>query len=121
MKICKLKSFEGVPECVVCFLLLSARGTKREKEDGEGTAAKTIALRSHTGDVCTSKRAPHLLPVECIICKHDKYKKESYTRKRTQIKLIQCETLTAGKLVLATEEKRDEHEKLVLNDLKFHK
>ncbi len=96
-----------------CFLV---PGVERETEDGEGTAAKTLALRSHTSDLCTSKRAPHLLPVRCIICKHEKYKHESYTRKRVKEKLIQGETLTAGKLLLAAEERKDESLLLHIRD-----
>lgn len=104
---------EEKPKCVVCFLV---PGVEREAEDGEGTAAKTRALRSHTSDLCTSKRAPHLLPVQCIICKHEKYKHESYTRKRIKEKLIQCETLTAGKLLLAAEGRKDESLLLHIQD-----
>lgn len=87
------------------FLVLEV---EKETEDGEGTPAKTRALRSHTGDLCTSKRAPHLFPVQCIICKHEKYKYDWCTRKRIKEKMSQYETVTAGKLLLAAKEKKDE-------------
>lgn len=93
-----------------CLLLVLISGVERE-DDGEGSAAKTRALRSHTGDLCTSKRAPHLLPVRCIICKHEKY-----TQKRIKEKFIQCETITAGKLLLAAEESKDESLLLDIRD-----
>lgn len=95
-----------------CFLVLEV---ETETEDGEETPAKTQALRSHTADF-TSKRSPYLLPVQCIICKHDKYKYETFSRKRVKEKLIQCATLTAGKLLLAAQGRKDESLLLHIRD-----
>ena len=52
-----------------------------------GNPVKTQALRSYTSDLYMSKRAPHLLPVQCIICKHEKYKVQTHSRKRVKEKL----------------------------------
>lgn len=87
-----------------------------EAEDGEATAVKTRALRSSARDLHTSKRAPHLLPVQCIICRHEKYKVQTHSRKRVKEKLTLCETLHAGKLLLAAEGRRDESLLLHIQD-----
>ena len=96
-----------------CLLVLEVA---TETEDGEETPAKTRALRSHTSDFHTSERAPHLLPIQCLICKHEKYRYEAHSRKRIKERLSRCETLSAGKLLLAAEERQDESLLLHIRD-----
>jgi len=52
-----------------------------EAEHGQATPVKTWALRSYARDLYSSKQAPHLLPVQCIICKHETYKVQKHSRK----------------------------------------
>ena len=46
--------------------------------------------------------------MQCIICRSNKYKQEKHSKKRLKEKLSLCETLHAGKLVLAAEGRKDE-------------
>lgn len=48
------------------------------------------------------------MPVGCLLCRKNQYITNSHSRKRSKEKLAQCETLTAGKLLVAAEERRDE-------------
>lgn len=74
------------------------------------TPTEVRVLRSTTTEVLGHlKRAPHLLPRQCIICRSDKYFTQKYNRKRVKENLQKCETLTAGKLLLAAESRRDEN------------
>ncbi|XP_041466296.1 uncharacterized protein LOC121416845 [Lytechinus variegatus] len=71
---------------------------------------------------------PHVLPVECIICKNNKYVRESYSRKRKVERLVRCETLTGGQLLKAAEIRKDEHmllqireKDLVALEVRYHR
>ncbi|XP_067300890.1 uncharacterized protein [Pseudorasbora parva] len=78
------------------------------EEVSDDTASKVRVLRSASDCPSLTKRASHLLPVGCLICRKNQYITDSHSRKRSKEKLAQCETLTAGKLMLAAEERRDE-------------
>lgn len=78
------------------------------EEVSDDTASKVRVLRSASDGPSLTKRASHLLPVGCLICRKNQYITDSHSRKRSKEKLAQCETLTAGKLLLAAEERRDE-------------
>ncbi len=94
-----------------CFLVLDV---ETETEDGEETPAKTQALRSHTTDNYTSKWASHLLPIQYIIYKHEKYRWDIQPEK---IK-IKTDSVwnTAGKLLLAARRRKDESLLLHIHD-----
>ena len=57
---------------------------------------------------CVQPRVRHILPPQCIICRRDKTVYEHFIRKIKKEKWTLCETISAGKLVLAAEMRRDE-------------
>ena len=86
---------------------LKGRDLQEASQSQVGTESKRL-LRSDTSSGSCPGR-PHVLPVECIICRTTKYVRESYSHKRKVEKLIRCETLTCGQLVKAAEIRNDEH------------
>eukprot|EP00057_Strongylocentrotus_purpuratus_P019489 XP_011673963.1 PREDICTED: uncharacterized protein LOC105442958 [Strongylocentrotus purpuratus] len=81
-----------------------------EAEDsGIKPPSKIRQLRPRQSDQhSVQPRVRHILPVQCIICRKDKTTCDHFTRKRRKEKLTQCETISAGKLVLAAEMRTDE-------------
>lgn len=57
---------------------------------------------------CVQTRVRHILPEQCIICIKDKTAYEQFTRKIKKEILTQCQTIFAGKLVLAAKMRKDE-------------
>ncbi|XP_056090913.1 uncharacterized protein LOC130070521 [Rhinichthys klamathensis goyatoka] len=71
------------------------------------SVSKVRILRSALDDGPEQRRASHLLPARCLICRKNQYVIDSH-RKRKKEKLSKCETLTAGNLLFAAEDKMDE-------------
>ena len=90
----------------------------QEETAGEDTPAPKKLLRScttHHGHRPTNQdfHKPHVLPVECIICKGTKYVREHSTGKRKVEKLVLSQTKDGGYLLDAALLKQDE--KMLLN------
>uniref|UniRef100_UPI0035901801 uncharacterized protein isoform X2 n=1 Tax=Myxine glutinosa TaxID=7769 RepID=UPI0035901801 len=66
-------------------------------------------LRSDSTGNTPCPGRPHVLPVECVICKQTKYVKESVTSKRKVERLVRCETIAGGQLLNAALMRKDEH------------
>lgn len=85
---------------------LAARNLQEKSDVWVEPQPKCLLRSDATSSPCPGR--PHVLPIECVICKSTKYVKESYSQKRKIERLIRCETLSGGQLVKAAEIRNDE-------------
>eukprot|EP00057_Strongylocentrotus_purpuratus_P021683 XP_011676157.1 PREDICTED: uncharacterized protein LOC105444073 [Strongylocentrotus purpuratus] len=86
--------------------VLAARNLQETSDAWVEPEPKRLLRSDATSSPCPGR--PHVLPIECVICKSTKYVKESFSQKRKVERLIRCETLSGGQLVKAAEIRNDE-------------
>ncbi len=92
------------------FFSLHTYSDQDEVEQGKGsTEPQRRKLSSSSNFLPGNPEKPHVLAQVCIVCnKKDRWSREKISRKTVRDKYSQCQTVTAGQLLEAARQKKDE-------------